>query len=241
MLKIKNLLPLLPILLLAACSNTSTTTIVEKPRLVGRAHGVDLATDAGQVARSIKDNGIHFVARYYRKPDSRWPSLTSGEAKVISSLGLNLVTVWESYSQHRDYFTYGRGYWDAMAAAQQAKGVGQPAGSAIYFAVDFDARGADLVPVDQYFRGITAGLAAASGGKADYKVGVYGSGAVCDTLKRSRLAEYTWLSNSTAWAGSSSFADWNIRQGRPFASLGFINHDSNEARDDYGGFRLAGL
>ena len=70
--------------------------------------------------------------------------------------------------------------------------------------------------------------------------GVYGSGAVCDSLKRSRLAEYTWLSNSTAWAGSSSFADWNIRQGRPFAQLGF-NHDSNEARDDYGGFRLAGL
>ena len=124
MLKMKKLLPLMPILFLAGCYNGPSTTLVEKPRLVGRAHGIDLATDAGQVARSIKDNGIHFVARYYRKPDSRWPSLTSGEAKLISSLGLNLVTVWESHSQHRDYFTYGRGYWDAMAAAQQAKGVG---------------------------------------------------------------------------------------------------------------------
>jgi hypothetical protein len=240
MLKMKKLLPLMPILLLAGCCNGPTTTLVEKPRSVGRAHGIDLATDAGQVARSIKDNGIHFVARYYRKPDSRWPSLSAGEAKVISALGLNLVTVWESHSQHRDYFTYGRGYWDAVSAYRQAKAVGQPAGSAIYFAVDFDARGADLVPVDQYFRGVTAGLAGSNGGTSEYKVGVYGSGAVCDSVKRARLANYTWLSNSTAWAGSSSFTAWNIRQGRPFAHLGF-NHDSDEALDDYGGFRLAGL
>src|SRR5438128_2278993 len=186
MLKMKKLLPLLPMLLLAGCYNGPNTTIVQKPQLVGRARGIDLATDAGQVAHRVKDTGLHFVARYYRKPDSRWPSLSANEARLISSLGLNLVTVWESHSQHRDYFTYSRGYWDAMAAAQQAKAVGQPAGSAIYFAVDFDARGADIIPVDQYFRGITSGLAAASGGKSDYKVGVYGSGAVCDSLKRSR-------------------------------------------------------
>jgi hypothetical protein len=63
---------------------------------------------------------------------------------------------------------------------------------------------------------------------------------VCDAVKRAGLAQYAWLSNSTGWAGRS-FAGWNIRQGRPYAHLGFINHDSNEARDDYGGFRLAGM
>jgi hypothetical protein len=240
MLKMKKLVPLLPVLFLAGCYNAPSTTLVEKPHAVGRAHGIDLATDAGQVARSIKDNGIHFVARYYRKPDSRWPTLSANEAKLISSMGLNLVTVWESHSRHPSYFTYSRGYYDAASAYGQAKTVGQPAGSAIYFAVDFDARGADIIPVDQYFRGVAAGFAAASSGKPEYKVGVYGSGAVCDTLKRARLADYTWLSNSTAWAGSSSFTAWNIRQGRPFAHLGF-NHDSDEALDDYGGFRLAGL
>jgi hypothetical protein len=124
---------------------------------------------------------------------------------------------------------------------QQAKAVGQPPGSAIYFAVDFDARGADIVPIDQYFRGITNGLAAAGSGRPDYKVGVYGSGAVCESLKGRGLAQYAWLTNSTAWAGTMNYADWNIRQGRPYATLGFINHDSNEARDDYGGFRLAGM
>jgi hypothetical protein len=240
-LKIKNLALCLPLLLLAGCYNADPQPVAQQPRFPARAQGIDLATDAGHVAQYIKGNGLDFVARYYRKPDSRWPALSANEAKVLSALGLNVVAVWESHSQHRDYFTYSRGYWDAMQAGQQAKLVGQPAGSAIYFAVDFDARGADIVPIDQYFRGITAGLAAATGGKSDYKVGVYGSGAVCDSVKGRGLAQYAWLSNSTAWAGSRSFADWNIRQGRPFATLGFINHDSNEARDDYGGFRLAGI
>src|SRR5437773_7662428 len=145
MLKMKKLLPLLPMLLLAGCYNAPTTTIVEKPRPVGRAQGVDLATDAGQVAHHIKNNGIHFVARYYRKPDSRWPTLSANEAKLISSLGMNLVTVWESHSRHPSYFTYSRGYYDAASAYNQAKTIGQPPNSAIYFAVDFDARGADVI------------------------------------------------------------------------------------------------
>jgi hypothetical protein len=239
-LKSKNLALLLPLLLLAGCYNADPKPVVQQqPKPPSRAQGVDLPTDAGHVAHHIKSNGLDFVARYYRKPDSRWPTLSASEAKVLSALGLNVVAVWESHSQHRNYFTYGRGYWDAVSAYRQAKAVGQPAGSAIYFAVDFDATGADLYPIDQYFRGITAGLVASNGGSSEYKVGVYGSGAVCDSVKRTGLAQYTWLSNSTAWAGRS-FAGWNIRQGRPYANLGF-NHDSNEARDDYGGFRLAGM
>src|ERR1700730_8401323 len=205
-LKSKNLALLLPLLLLAGCYNADPKPVVQQPKPPARAQGVDLATDAGQVAHHIKSNGLDFVARYYRKPDSRWPTLSASEAKVLSALGLNVVAVWESHSQHRDYFTYSRGYWDAMQAGQQAKQVGQPAGLAIYFP------GGDTVPRDHYLRGITAGLAAATGGKSDYKVGVYGSGAVCDSVKGRGLAQYAWLSNSTAWAGSRSFSDLDIRQ-----------------------------
>ena len=237
MLKMKKLLPLLPMLFLAGCYNAPSTTIVEKPRAVGRANGVDLATDAGQVAHRLKDTGLHFVARYYRKPDSRWPTLSANEAKLISSLGLNLVTVWESHSRHPSYFTYSRGYYDAASAYNQAKTIGQPPNSAIYFAVDFDARGADVIPVDQYFRGVHAGLAAAAGQVREYRVGVYGSGAVCDYLKRTRLAEYAWLSNSTAWSGYDSFTDWNIKQSGRSPLLSF-DQDSNEARGEFGSFQV---
>ena len=157
---------------------------------------------------------------------------------MVSSAGMSLVAVWESHSHKRDYFSYASGYYDALAAHRQAKAIGQPAGSGIYFAVDFNAQEPDVRgPVDQYFRGVHAGLAAAAGQAREYRVGVYGSGAVCDYLKRSRLAEYAWLSNSTAWSGYDSFTDWNIKQSGRSPLLSF-DQDSNEARGEYGSFRV---
>ena len=57
-------------------------------------------------------------------------------------------------------------------------------------------------------------------------------------MRRAGLAQYTWLTNSTSWAGTLNYDDWNIRQGGHFSVLSF-DHDSNEAKDDYGGFRVA--
>ncbi len=237
--KIGNLAPILSALILAACqSQPSPTVAIERPGSVGPARGIDLPTDASDVLNELKDSRVDFVARYYRDPTSRWPALSPSEAQRLSSLGLKIVAVWESHSRDPGYFSYSSGYNDAMTAYRQARAVAQPAGSAIYFAIDFDARSQALAVVDQYFRGIAAGFATASGGKAEYKVGVYGSGAVCDAVKRAGLAQYSWLSNSIAWAGVLGYDGWNIRQGRRLAELSF-NHDSDEARDEYGGFRLA--
>jgi hypothetical protein len=92
--------------------------------------------------------------------------------------------------------------------------------------------------VDQYFRGITAGLAAVGRGSAKDKVGVYGSGAVCGAIRAAGLAHYSWLSNSTAWAGSSNYDGWNIKQAGKILELSF-SHDYDEARRGYGSFRLS--
>jgi hypothetical protein len=229
--------PVVAALILAAChSQPAATVTVAPPRPAGPAQGIDLPTDASDVLNELKDGRLAFVARYYRDPGSRWPTLSAGEAQRLSSLGLKIVAVWEWHSRHAEDFTYEAGYSDAASAYGQAKILGQPAGTAIYFAVDYDALILD--PVHEYFRGVTAGLAGASGGNPDYKIGVYGSGLVCDAIKRAGLAQYTWLTSSTAWAGSLEYEGWNIRQGSRFEELSF-NHDSDEARDDYGGFRLA--
>jgi len=45
------------------------------------------------------------------------------------------------------------------------------------------------------------------------------------------------LSNSRAWAGSSNYDGWDIKQAGKIAELSF-NHDYNEARREYGSFRL---
>ncbi|HZT89759.1 MAG TPA: glycoside hydrolase domain-containing protein [Stellaceae bacterium] len=225
-------------LVLAACQGeVQAPTAVERPPPAVAMRGVDLANDASDVLNELQTSRLNFVARYYRHPTSRWPALSRGEAQRLSSLGVNIVALWEWHSADPAYFSYGSGYADAVMASDQARRVGQPKDTAIYFAVDFNARGPALDAVRQYFRGVAAGLAAAGGGRPLYRAGVYGSGAVCDAVKRSGLAQYSWLSNSSAWSGSLGYNAWNIRQSGRFPSLSF-SHDADEAKDDYGGFRI---
>jgi hypothetical protein len=230
---------LLAALILAGCEGGPIPPPpVEQPSDLGAIRGIDLPTDASDVLNELRGNRLDFVARYYRDPASRWPTLSVGEVHRLSSLGLKIVTVWEWHSGTPAYFSYASGYYDGVSAYRQAYSVGQPADSAIYFAVDFNAGGYQLWQVDQYFRGVAAAFAAVSRGRPGYKVGVYGSGAVCDAVKRAGLARYSWLSSAKAWAGYETYADWNIRQGDRLPNLSF-DHDSDEATDDYGGFSLA--
>ena len=224
-------------LLLAACAEPAPT-ITAPPAASGPPIGIDMATDSSDVLNQLKGSHLGFVARYYRDPASRWPALSPSEAQRLSSLGLNIVAVLETHSQRPEFFSYSSGYNNALAAYSQARTVGQPPGSAIYFAVDFDARHEALAAVVDYFRGVNAGLAAAGRGRPAYRIGVYGSGAVCGAVKQARLAQYSWLTNSSAWSGTRSYGDWNIRQTARWPDLSF-DHDGDEARDDYGGFRLA--
>jgi hypothetical protein len=228
-------------LVLAACQTPEVPpTIVELPSQ-GYARGIDMATDSSDVVSQLQGRRwLHFVARYYRDPASRFPTLSPDEARRLAALGVKIVTVWEWHSSTPSYFTYANGYNDALSAYRQAKGVGQPPGSAIYFAVDFNARGNAMLAVDQYFRGVAAGFAASGRGRPEYRVGVYGSGAVCAAVRGAGLAQYAWLSGSMAWDGTAGYNDWNIRQaaaGARFANLSF-DHDANDARNDYGGFQL---
>jgi hypothetical protein len=201
-------------------------------------NGIDLATDAGRVIVPIRAANLDFVARYYRSPTSHFPTLSASEARLLSSSGLSIVAVWKSASNHPAYFSRLAGVDDFTSAYHQAHTIGQPAGSCIYFAVDYDASGQDIVgPIDEYFRGIAAGFAAAGGDGPDYKVGVYGSGAVCRALNQAGLAQYAWLVISRGWAGYNALNAWHIRQGKALPGLSF-NHDSDEATDDYGGFQV---
>ncbi len=240
MLRGRNLAASLLVLLLAACGAPPPPLPPPLPSVarIPGINGVDLPTDASDVLGELRTSRLDFVARYYRDPSSRWPPLTAAEAQRLSSLGLKIVAVWESHSGTPAYFSYAQGYWDGISAYREGVAAGQPANTAIYFAVDFNAGAVHLYQVDQYFRGINAAFAAASRGGPGYRIGVYGSGVVCDAVTRARLARYSWLSNAHAWAGYDNYTRWNIRQRGPFANLSF-NHDADEARGDYGAFSLA--
>ena len=227
-------------LILAGCYGLAGPSAPEAaaPGSGGRGQGIDMATDASNVLGELKESRVDFVARYYRDPDSSWPPLSPREAQLLSAQGLKIVAVYEYHSPDPAHFTYDAGYQDALTAYRQARAVGQPPGSAIYFAADFHAQGDAVGSVIDYFHGVDAGLSAASSG-APYAVGVYGSGVVCAAVKRAGLAQYTWLSNSITWDDSTDYADWNIMQGAALQGLSFDN-DANQARNDYGAFQVSG-
>src|SRR4051794_31211734 len=165
----------LPLLFLAACSTPpQQMRPVSAPPFRGAARGIDMALDSRDVAQELKGSGLHFVARYYRSPLSRWPTLSAEEARAVSANGMKLVAVWEYLSNKPEHFTYERGFSDAITAYQQARTIGQPPGSAIFFAVVFNAQEPHISgAINQFSGGGRAPLAAAGGGVPPYRVGVY--------------------------------------------------------------------
>jgi hypothetical protein len=200
------------------------------------ATGIDAAIDVGPHIAECARAGVAFIGRYYRNPGSRWAALSASEARLISSANVDIVAIFESASTKAAYFSRLAGIRDASTAIHEAQLVGQPTTSAMYFAVDYDASPPDITGcITEYFQGIHAGLHAAN---KDYQVGVYGSGLVCQAICDANLATYAWLAASRAWAGNQEFIDWHVRQSLTRLPGITFDHDSDEGKEDYGGFRV---
>ncbi|QOY96143.1 DUF1906 domain-containing protein [Massilia sp. UMI-21] len=161
--------------------------------------GFDTALQLTRHAQALRAQGIDFVMRYYSHNTAK--NLGPVEARALAAAGLRLGAVWESAGTHAGYFSRAQGQADGAGALALARAVGQPAGSSIYFAVDYDPSQADLDgPVADYFAGVTSALG------CGYRIGVYGSGMCCGYLLERGQADCTWLSQSTGFAGSKAFA-----------------------------------
>jgi hypothetical protein len=174
---------------------------------MARLKGLDTTVELTRYAQALREvHGFDFALRYYSHNAAK--NLSLGEARALSAAGLQIGVVWETSGTHPGFFTLAQGVADGAAAHSMAvDAIGQPEGSAIYFAVDYDATRADLVgPVSDYFTGVHAGLFAAGGGQQRYQVGVYGSGLCCAILREGGAAAFSWLSQSTGFAGSEAYA-----------------------------------
>lgn len=153
-------------------------------------NGIDCVTEIHQeVAARLQAAGVEYVGRYLGKS---WKSISQKEVDVLSNAGLKIISIWETNPTNARYFSEDKGIVDGQEALAYAKSIGQPEGSAIYFAVDYDALSADLPAILSYFSGIRQSL-----GK-HYKVGAYGSCAVLEMLHRSIAADCYW--QTAAWS-----------------------------------------
>ncbi len=206
--------------------------------------GISTDRICSDLASCLKQNGIDFVARYYsrttKNPSKR---LTLEEATALNQAGIALIAVYEDGPTSKSYFSNDRGKSDGKSAYAYAQDINQPSQSAIYFAVDYDATSQDIQgPIKEYFQGVFDGLKDSSTSKSIYKIGVYGSGACCDYLRKNLdFVEFSWLAESTGWLNSKTYDKWNIKQSIATTTLCGLDKtawDSNEAQGNYGQFTI---
>jgi hypothetical protein len=196
---------------------------------------VDISSQSASRANALRAAGVATVIRYYSRDTIRpTKRLSRNEALAFSTAGLRLGVVHEARrGDLAASFVHASGVADARYARSYGTStIGQPPGSVIYFAVDFDASAGEIRDlISPYFRGVNDALAEATG-EANYVVGVYGSGAVCSTLLDAGLVQKTWLAQSRGWRGFDAFLSsnrWDMQQAMPTTIAG-LECDPNTAQ-----------
>lgn len=161
---------------------------------------------------TLKANGYSIAGRYISGGSNK--ILTRDEIKLITGSGISIFPIYQEYNNELKYFDQPQGAGQAQKAHASATGLGVPAGTIIYFAVDVDATGDDIQShVIPFFRGVNAAMAAAGD---IYRVGVYGSRNVCSTISANGLAVSSFVSGmSTGFSGNLGFslpANWAFDQ-----------------------------
>ena len=166
---------------------------------------IDTATNVRVHAKALFARGVRVVIRYYTSNMGSGKLLRLDEARALSEAGLGIAVVYQVAQNKRSDFDRERGKTAGNNAWRYAmQTIGQPAGSAIYFAVDYDASTHDVEQaIVPYCEAARAQLRPGDPMQS-YRIGVYGSGRVCALLDRG-LVELPWLSAASSWAGYQEF------------------------------------
>lgn len=156
------------------------------------ARGIDTSTPLlWDEATALKAAGYEFVGRYLVPTDKYRKALTRSEAQMLSAAGLKILSVYETTASRAGEGA-NAGAKDGKIAYELAKDIGMPQGSAIYFAVDFDAREDDYGAVFAYLRAAKEQL------NGEYRLGVYGGYFLCRDLMAVNLCDAYW--QTYAWS-----------------------------------------
>lgn len=206
---------------------------------------IDVASDVGKYAEKLAQAGVKTVIRYYNHkngPALPTKGLTRKELDALHGAGLSVAVVFQQRGGAGGAIgdlDAAAGTRDATRALALAATMGQPHGSAIYFAVDHDYyKKADLDRIADYFRAARQTLGGA------FLTGVYGSGTLGKRLKADGLTDLIWLSGSTGWSGTKQALQdgtWTLFQKHleKVSEIGGFIYDgniANPASESFGQF-----
>lgn len=160
--------------------------------------GIDSASPvSAAAAKKLAELGYSFCGRYLAP--AGWKVVTADEAARIHDAGLAILLVWETTADRAKSGAEG-GAQDGAQAASKAAALGVPAGTVIYYAVDYDAGHSDYDAIEAYLR-------AASSASAPYAVGVYGSYRVIEEMHRRGACAAFWQCCAWSYGRLSEYAD----------------------------------
>ncbi|TBL75047.1 DUF1906 domain-containing protein [Paenibacillus thalictri] len=189
--------------------------------------GFDCATPlTAALARKFKADGYAFVCRYLAPPGSG-KRLTAAEAQVCTDAGLYLVSVFERTAD-RALGGAANGAEDGAMALQYAQEVGQPKGSVIYAAVDFDATASNYNAIEAYLRAFDQQI-------KGYECAVYGEYEVCKAMLDRGVVKKVW--QTYAWSQGARLTGANLYQYQNDIVVNGIGVDLDESNGDAGGWQ----
>ncbi|MAY46509.1 MAG: hypothetical protein CML65_14810, partial [Rhodobacteraceae bacterium] len=170
----------------------------------------------------LVNSGVDTVLRYYSDQNNAGlacKNVTRLERDILHDHGLSLAIVYQFEGRGQNRYTGPRATRDAGFCLDRARAIGQPDGSAIYFGVDSDAALNTDAGVLDYFREVRRVF----GGR--YRVGIYAAGARCRLIRNAGLADYFWVPEAPAWAGTRDFlnsGDWTVFQNKTDIEKSFM-------------------
>ena len=208
---------------------TKAEVLQTPPGLAYPAKGFDCYAGTLTQAQLVaaKAAGYTFVMHYYG--GSAGKDLTRASAIATSDLGMWCGAVFEEGGAN---FSGDQGMADAQRALEFAAEVGQPKGSAIYFAVDTGIGAGPAVLA--YFAAVAAIIR-----PTGYKVGAYGPGAVLAATLAAGTVDYDWLGGAMGWPGSREYTGAVLVQGLPHDVPGVTQVDDDIAYRECGLFQVS--
>ncbi|WP_285474871.1 glycoside hydrolase domain-containing protein [Actinoplanes sp. NBRC 101535] len=185
---------------------------------------------------TVKSLGYKYAGRYLTGGTNK--VLTHSEIALILDNGMSIFPLYQEWGDKVQYFSYDQGFEAGRAAYQAAVKFGFPAGTVIYFSVDFDALDTEISSyVIPHFRGVVDGVRQSP---TDYAVGVYGCRNVCIQLAAAGLTSRSFVSGmSTGYSGNLGYPlpnNWAFDQIRNYtvtsgSSPLELDHDVVSGRD----------
>ncbi len=174
---------------------------------------------------ALKAAGVEFVVRYYSRDLAK--NLTVAEVADYLPRGIGIWPIWEAVG-NAALGGAPQGQRDASDAISEARATGQPSGTVIGAAIDFDPTPAQLVAVNAYQRAFSAIVRGAG-----YHAGSYGPLHLLETWLADGSIDYGV--EAVAWAHGGTAVLTQVVQQLAQQTINGVTVDLDIARVPYFG------